>query len=324
MGSGDRGPEVALTVPENVTGPLPAFKRANHLGGTEGAITEYIRRCRARGRVRLLPGWIMSKTVVAMLAILAAASAAEAQTAAAAYAPGVHRYRVTREARSSQEVMGTVQTGTVTTVEELTFDLRAAALDTMRFSFTIDSASRQSDMPGASEAPPAKGRRVSGRVSPRGLVIDFDPDSSGAEDISAGYRNFLPYLPAQPLAAGMAWADTVRTPFTQAGIQGMTMTIIASRVVGDTTIGGQKAWRLERTGTLSMSGTGNQDGADLILTGAGTATGVSHITAGGVYLGANSTQELSIKVEVPAASMTIPIKQTAVTRIERIGPAAGR
>ena len=266
----------------------------------------------------------MPKVIVALLVILAAAPASEAQSAAAAYAPGVHRYRVTREARSSQEVMGTVQTGTVTTFEELTLDLRAAARDTMRFSFTVDSASRQSDMPGAGDMPPIKGRRVSGRVSAQGMVFDFDRDSSGAEDLSAGYRNFLPHLPAQPFAVGLTWADTVRTPFTQAGIQGTTMTIIASRVLGDTTIGDQKAWRLERTGTLSMSGTGNQDGADLILSGAGTANGVSYIAASGVYLGASSTQELSINVEVPAASMTIPIKQTTVTKIERIGPAAGR
>ena len=176
-------------------------------------------------------------------------------------------------------------------------------------------------MPG--EAPPAKGRRLSGRVSTRGLVHAFDPDSAGVPDISAAYRNFLPHLPAQPLATGVSWTDTLRTPFTQAGIQGTTVTIIASKVLGDTTFGGQKAWRVERTGTLSMSGTGNQDGADLILSGSGTATGVSYIAENGVYLGARSEQELALNVEVPAASMTIPIKQTTVTRIERIaGPAA--
>ncbi len=264
----------------------------------------------------------MSKTLAALLGMLVVASVSEAQSAAV-YAPGTHRYRVTREARSSQEVMGSVQTGTVTTYEEFTLDLRAGGRDSMRFSVTIDSASRQSDMPGAGEVPPAKGRRVSGRVSPRGVVHDFDPDSSGAEDISAGYRNFLPHLPAQPLAAGLAWSDTARTPFTQAGIQGTTMTVIASRVLGDTTIGGQKAWRVERKGTLSMSGTGNQDGADLILSGAGIANGISLIAQNGVYLGARSEQELSINVEVPAASMTIPIKQTTVTRIDRI-PTPGR
>ena len=267
----------------------------------------------------------MPKTLtVALLAILGIAFTVEAQGTGTVYAPGAHRYRVTREARSSQEVMGNAQTNVVTTYEELTLDLRGGTRDTLRFSFTIDTASRQSDMPGAGETPPAKGRRISGRVSTRGLVHDFDRDSSGAEDISAGYRNFLPQLPARPLAAGMTWTDTMRTPFTQAGIQGTTMTIIASRVLGDTTVAGQKAWRVERRGTLSMSGTGNQDGTDLILSGAGTATGVSLIAQNGVYLGANSTQDLSINVEVPAASVTIPIKQTTVTRIERIGAPAGR
>src|SRR5687768_479704 len=310
---------------ENVTAARAAFKRGVRRGRNAGrrkGVHSTRRRAPSGGAPDPTPGWIMRKTLIT-LAILATAPALEAQTAGSTYAPGAHRYRLTREARSSQEVMGQVQTGTVTTYEEFTLDLRPGERDTMRFTITIDSATRQSDM-GAGEAPPAKGRRISGRVSARGRVHDFDRDSSGTDDLAAGYRNFLPQLPAQPLAMGMSWADTVRAPFNQGGIQGTTMTVIASRVLGDTTIGGQRAWRVERTGTLSMSGAGNQDGADLILSGAGTANGVSYIASNGVYLGASSTQDLSINVEVPAASMTIPIKQTSITRIERIGTPAGR
>lgn len=265
----------------------------------------------------------MSKLIAALVALLAA-STLEAQDAAAGYAPGTHRYRVTREARSSQEVAGTVQSGTVTTLEELTLDLRAAARDTLRFTVTIDSAARLSDMPGAGDTPPVKGRRISGRISSGGSFHDFDPESAADAEMASGYRSFLPRLPAQPLGPGLTWTDTVQTPLTQAGIQGTTRTIIVSRVVGDTIIAGRKAWRVERTGTLTMSGTGNQDGTDLILTGAGTATGISHIAAGGVYLGGTSNQELALTVEVPAASMRIPIRQTAVTRVERIGPGGSR
>ena len=308
-----------------MTAALPAFKHEGRAG--ERPVAE-------RSTFDSLPyprpdpdpsaSSLMSKTVIAIVALLAAAPALEAQGAGPAYATGAHRYRVTRESRSSQEMMGQVQTNNVATYEEFTLALRSVARDSMRFSITIDSASRRSDMPDAGETPPAKGRRLSGRVSPRGLVHDFDRDSSGAEDISSSYRNFLPHLPLQPLTAGLSWTDTVRTPFTQAGIQGTTMTIITSRVLGDTTIDGQKAWRVERIGALSMSGTGNQEGADLILSGAGTANGLSYIAQNGIYLGARSEQELSLKVEVPAASLTIPIKQTTVTKIERVGPAAGR
>lgn len=266
----------------------------------------------------------MPKTLLAALAILAVASVSEAQTTGATYPAGAHRYRVTRESRSSQEMMGNVQTSTITTYEEFTLDLRASGRDTMRFTFTIDSATRQSDMPGAGDAPPPKGHRLSGRISPRGVVHDFDRDSSGIDAVGTAYRNFLPHLPAQPLAAGLTWTDTVRTPVSQAGIQGTSMTIVASKVLGDTTIAGEKAWRIERSATLSMTGTGHQDGADLFLSGTGTANGVSLIAANGVYLGARAEQEISINVEVPAASMTIPIRQTTVTRVERIGAPASR
>ena len=261
----------------------------------------------------------MSKIAAVVLSALAVTSTLEAQGSGPGYAPGSHRYRIVREARSTQEVMGTTQAGTVTTREEFTLELADAGRDTLRFGFTIDSASRQSDLPGPGEAPLPKGRRITGRVAARGNFHAFDADGSNPDDIPPGYRSFLPILPAVPLAAGVAWTDTIRTPFTQAGIQGMTQTIVASRVLGDTTIGGRRAWRVERTGTLSMSGTGNQDGADLILAGGGSAAGFAWVGVDGVFLGGMSNQDLTLRVEVPAANLTIPIKQTATTRIEWLG-----
>ena len=265
----------------------------------------------------------MFKLAAFTLALVSAtASLATAQNPAA-YAPGSHRYRVTREAKSTQDVMGQTQTGTVSTYEELTLDLRGGARDTMRFSFTVDSASRQTDLPGGGESIPQKGRKVSGQITSRGAIQQFDKDTTSGEEMASSYRNFLPKLPAGGVKAGATWADTLETPFTQGGISGTTRTVITSRVLGDTTMGGEKAWRVERIGTLSMSGVGNQQGADLILAGAGKANGVSYIGMNGVYLGATSTQELDMTVTVPMASMTIPIRQTTLTRIERI-PTAPR
>ena len=254
-----------------------------------------------------------------LLLFLAQAPALAAQVGPSAYAPGTHRYRVTRESKSSQEVMGQVQASAVRTFEEVTLELRAGSRDTMRFVFTLDSASREADIPSAAETVPAKGRPVSGQLSARGVVRQFDTDASPGEDLTAAYRNFLPLLPAGGVKAGMTWTDTLETPFKQSGIEGSTRTIIASRVLGDTTIGGQTAWRIERTGTLGMKGTGMQSGAELVLTGSGSANGVSWVGMNGVYHGARSTQELKLTIEVPAATLTIPISQTTVTRIDRIG-----
>jgi hypothetical protein len=267
----------------------------------------------------------MLKSTAFAFALLSASTAAlDAQGAAAAYAPGTHRYRVTRESKSTQEMMGQTQSGTVSTFEEFTLDLRPGGRDTMRFSITFDSASRQSDIPGAGETPPAKGRRISGQISPRGVVQQFDKDTTAVDDISAGYRTFLPHLPTGTITLGTTWTDTVRTPFSQGGIEGTTITIIASRVLGDTTIAGQKAWRVERTGALSMSGAGNQNGADLVLAGTGTANGISYLGTSGTYLGAASTQNLKMSIQVPAASMTIPIDQTTVTKVERVAAPPSR
>lgn len=266
---------------------------------------------------------MLKSATVALVLLTVGAAALEAQAASTGYAPGTHRYRVTRESKSVQEMMGQSQAGAISTFEEFTLDLRPAGKDTLRFSITIDSASRTSDAPTGTEEPVRKGLKVSGRVAPNGAFHQFDREPKVDEALSGPYRNFLPQLPAAGVKMGATWSDTIRAPFSQGGIDGTTVTTIDSRVLGDTTVGGQKAWRIERTGRLSMSGTGNQNGADLILSGSGTASGMSLIGTNGVYLGATSTQDLSMTVEVPAASMTIPIKQTTVVRIERIAGAPG-
>ncbi len=239
------------------------------------------------------------------------------------YSPGTHRYRVTTKLEQRQEAMGETQENRTTSVEELTLDLTRASTDTLRFTFTVDSISLQSTVPGAGDGTGLKGRRVSGRVSPRGVIHGFDADSTGL-DLSPGYRNFFVRVPAGALAQGRSWTDTVRVTLDQGGLDGTAVTITESRVVGDTTVAGQKAWRVDRSATIAMSGIGNQGGTDIVLEGVGTARGTAYLGVNGVYLGATASQQLDMKVQMPAASMTIPITQTSTTTVEWLGAGAGR
>jgi hypothetical protein len=260
----------------------------------------------------------MSRNTVLVIVAFALAATEAAAQAGPAYVPGAHRYRVTRESKQAQEVMGETQNVSITMIEEVSLQLTPAGRDTLAFSFVLDSVSRQTDTPDAAPEAPQKGATFGGRLSPRGSVHAFNVDPSMAT-AAQGYRSFFLRLPAAELKVGTAWTDTVTIALAQNGIDGSGTTVTQSRVVGDTTIGGQKAWRIDRSAVLTMSGVGNQGGTELTMKGSGTARGTAYLTSAGLYLGATSEQQLDLTVEVPAASLTIPIRQMTTTRVERIG-----
>jgi hypothetical protein len=156
-------------------------------------------------------------------------------------------------------------------------------------------------------------------------VLTFDPPpADSAQPMLAAamesFRYFLPRVPAGALRVGAAWADTVRQPFSSQGITGTSTLVVASRVVGDTAIGGRPAWRVARTGEVTMSGTGMQRETELALEGTGRLTGESWLDGRGIYLGAEESQTMDMRVEAPKLRLTIPISQRITSRTSLVSP----
>ena len=82
-----------------------------------------------------------------------------------------------------------------------------------------------------------------------------------------------------------------------------TSTITVSKVIGDTTVAGQPAWRVHRTSTLLIAGTQAQSNQQISMDGTGTGEAMYYIGTNGVYLGSTSTQ--TMKETVKAAGIVI-------------------
>jgi hypothetical protein len=278
----------------------------------------------------------MSKSYLA--AVLAALAVAGSTAAAQpfAYKPGAQRYRVDQTVATTQTVQGMTQNAESSTSQFLSMELTPGT-DGLGVTFVIDSVLVMKPDSGAATSPAQaqataqaedvakalKGRRVVGVVSPLGRVRDLavaDTVVPNAQQLANGFKAFLVPFPKADVKAGMTWTDTTSNEFkNMSGMDGTTKSIMTYTVVGDTMVHGQRAWRIQQKGTLTMSGVGAAQGTDVSLAGTGTMAGEVVIGRDGVYLGGNMEQQQSLTVDVPAASMTIPIQNKVTTRIQHVG-----
>jgi hypothetical protein len=241
------------------------------------------------------------------------------------YTPGVQRYRLHSTVERSQEQNGQKTSGIITNEQQVTVALQAPGSkgtltdkDTLQFAVTLDSVNMSSNL--AVQLPDVQvmqGTKVSGAMLPSGKVLSFGSDTKATdgvdrESIVASMAHFLLTLPATA-GAGAKWTDTATTNFSKDGNTLKTSTITTSQVIGDTTVSGQKAWRVHRTSTLIISGTQAQSNQQITMDGSGTGEAMYYIGTNGVYLGSTSTQ--SMKETVKAAGIVIPVVQTATSTV---------
>jgi hypothetical protein len=280
----------------------------------------------------------MSKSSLAAAVAVALAVASTAASAQSfAYKAGAQRYRLDQTVATSQTVQGMSQNATSSTAQFVSMELAPAA-EGLGVTFVIDSvvvmpadsaaaaspAQAQAQTQAEDAAKALKGRKLAGTVSPLGKVQQLavvDTVVPNAQQLANGFKAFLVPFPSPEVKAGLTWTDTTTNEFkNMSGLDGTTKGVMTYTVVGDTTVHGQRAWRVEQKGTLTMTGTGSAQGTDVSLAGTGEMTGLSVVAQDGVYLGGRMEQTQSLTVEVPAANMTIPITNKVTTRIEHVAP----
>jgi hypothetical protein len=241
------------------------------------------------------------------------------------YTPSVQHYRLHSTVQRSQEQNGQKTDGVITNEQQVTVTIQApgskGALtdkDTLQFAVTLDSVNMSSNL--AVQLPDVQvmqGTKVSGSMLPSGKVLRFGsdtkvPDGVDRESIVASMAHFLLTLP--PTAgAGTTWTDTATTNVSKDSSTINTQTITVSKVIGDTTVAGQAAWRVHRTSTLVISGMQAQANQKITMDGTGTGEAMYYIGTNGVYLGSTASQ--SMKETVKAAGTVIPVTQTATSTV---------
>jgi len=237
------------------------------------------------------------------------------------YAPGTSQYRLTAVNKLTQEAQGQKVEQEVTSEQKLTVTLGRQARDTLSFAMTLDSAKVQTSAGPAPDLSSLIGLKVTGALSPLGLVYMTKPPEGPGAEIAAPLADemsrFLPRLrPA--LAVGTAWTDTTSGKVNQMGISLDRTVITTSKVVGDTTYQGERAWRIDRTTQATFAGTGTSQGQPLTMEGTSKGTDNLFVARNGIYLGGLSSNAATIKVILVATGMEVGLTQNQNTTITRV------
>jgi hypothetical protein len=237
------------------------------------------------------------------------------------YAPGTSQYRLTAVNKLTQEAQGQKVEQEVTSEQKLTVVLGRQSRDTLSFAMTLDSAKVQTSAGVAPDLSALIGLKVTGALSPIGLVyVTKPPEGPGSEmtrPLADELSRFLPRLrPA--LSVGTTWTDTTSGKVDQMGISLDRTVITTSKVVGDTTYLGERAWKIDRMTLTTFAGTGTAEGQPLTMEGTSKGTDNIFVARNGTYLGGLMNSAARIKVTLAANGMEVGLTQSQNTTITRM------
>jgi hypothetical protein len=254
---------------------------------------------------------------IAVALTFAMAAAAEAQSFA--YAPGTATYRISQDTKASQEAMGQKNEMEGTSTQVLTIALARSARDTLTMNVTVDSISSSMGMPQMLDQ--FIGMMVTAKVSPVGEVYSTKAgnDKGGADAVPLHQElgGFLPRLRAT-LTRGATWTDTAVNKLTQNGLEIERKTVSTYRVEGDTTIAGQSSWKIAKSDSIAMSGSGNTANGPMTMEGTSRGNGTLFVTPQGLYLGGEGTRDDQLRFVVAANGMEVGMTQSTRLKIEKV------
>jgi hypothetical protein len=257
--------------------------------------------------------------LVAALLVIAPIAAAPLAAQGVEYATGTTKYRLTGTTKGTQTLPTGSSSFEVGVMQQITVNLAKTAKDTVTAIMTLDTIALKADgqMP---ELGKLKGASFTSLISPTGKLYStkappgLDPSLAQVVD---GIAKILPAYRAN-IALGASWADTVSGKVNQQGLEVDRTMISNFSVKGDTTIDGQKAWKIDRVTSIKAGGKGNMQGMPVALESDGTSTGAFFLTPKGLYLGAVSNDLLNVKITLVGQNMEVNIKQQGTTNVEAI------
>ena len=245
--------------------------------------------------------------------------AAAAQAQSFEYAPGKTTYRISQSQKMTQEAMGQKNEMEATSSQVVTVALARSARDTLTMNVTVDSISSSMGMPQMAED--LMGLMVTAKLSPAGTVYSSKADNNkgGAEaaPLVQALGGFLPTLRPR-LSTGATWQDTTVAKLNQNGLEIERKTVSTYRVEGDTTIAGQRSWKITRADSVVLSGSGNTASGPLTMEGTSKSNGMVFVTSKGVYLGGEGTEDARLRFVVAANGMEVGMTQSARMKVERV------
>jgi hypothetical protein len=269
---------------------------------------------------------MFARTSLVALALMSLGLSAGAVTPALAaaqgfeYAPGTGQYRITQTTKVAQEAMGQKQEFESSSNQLLTITLARQNKDTLAMTAVIDSVSQTGPMGPTPGLEKLIGVKADAKLSPAGVTYSvFTKDSAvtGAAAIADGLGRFLPKIRAR-LVKGATWVDTTIGKVKQAGLDVDRQTISKFAVVGDTTVAGEKSWKLTREDSTSMSGSGMAQGQAMTMEGTSIGKGAVFVSQKGTFVRAEGGEQSTVKLVLSANGLEINVVSNANTKIEKV------
>lgn len=238
------------------------------------------------------------------------------------YAPTKAQYRLTSTTKGAQEAMGQKQEFESSNSQLLSVSLARQNKDTVALTVVLDSITAVGPM---GMIPPGLdkliGISVSAKLSPFGAVYSAegpkDTTIANIAQITEEMGRFLPRIRGK-LSAGSTWSDTSTGKVKQNGIDIDRTVVSKFTVVGDTTVAGEKGWKIARESTTSLSGTGAPQGQPMTMEGTSTGKATLVVSQKGQFVGSQQEDQANIKITLAANGMEIGVTTTANTKVEKV------
>jgi hypothetical protein len=236
-------------------------------------------------------------------------------------------YQGKSEQGTVMEVMG--QSMDTTTTGSTTYTFTSKGLKDKNFivGVTIDDMSAsvtgaQGDL--SPDLSSVKGKSFDMVLSPLGSEVDV----TGAEAITysiatqtqslaSGFRTFFPDMPGKPVKIGDTWPSNSSVTENAGSITVRADIENINTLEGFETVDGVECARISAQVTGTVSGSGNQMGQDVTFTGTIKGKAVHHFAVKeGFYVKSMTETTGEMSIDVPAASMTIPMTQSSKSEVK--------
>lgn len=236
------------------------------------------------------------------------------------YAPGTSQYRITQSTKVSQEAMGQKNEAETSSYQLFSLIVTRPHKDTLALAAILDSISQTTPMGPPPGLDKLVGMQADAKISPTGALYSASvKDSSvvGAIGLSEAVGRFFPRIRGR-LSAGATWSDTTSGKIKQGGLEVDRRTISRYTVVRDTTVGGERGWKLSRSDSTSMTGTGTANGQPITMEGTSSGEGDLVVGQRGTFGGGQGQELSNVKIVFSANGLEVKIVQTANTKVEKV------
>jgi hypothetical protein len=143
---------------------------------------------------------------------------------------------------------------------------------------------------------------------------------AGPRSIATGFKLFFPDLPGKPLRVGDSWPSGGGTTEKTGGIEIKLEFQNVNTFEGLETVDGRECARIRSEVTGSISGSGNQQGMDMVFSGTGKGTDLWYFAVKeGVYVKSTSDMKMDISITLSQLGQTLPTTQTRKGETKLVG-----